>query len=65
MHLGKAVEEGPSAWAPVLMWETRKKLFTLALAWLSLGHYGHLGSETEDGRYLSLHPPPFGSLPFK
>uniref|UniRef100_A0A5F9D1J1 Spectrin repeat containing nuclear envelope family member 4 n=1 Tax=Oryctolagus cuniculus TaxID=9986 RepID=A0A5F9D1J1_RABIT len=49
---GKAVEDGPSAWAPAPMWESWKNL--LALAWSSPNHCGHLGSETADGRSLSV-----------
>nr|XP_051690522.1 coiled-coil domain-containing protein 138 isoform X6 [Oryctolagus cuniculus] len=49
--LGKAIEDGPGAWAPAPMWESWKKL--LALDWHSSGHCSHLGNEPVDGRPLS------------
>nr|XP_051684383.1 myeloid-associated differentiation marker-like protein 2 isoform X2 [Oryctolagus cuniculus] len=49
---GKAVEDGPSPWAPAPTWETWKKL--LAPDRLSSSRCGHLGSKPADGRPLSL-----------
>lgn len=55
--LGKAAADGWSAWVPAGTWRTQKSFWLLVATRPSLEHWGHLWSESMDGRFVSVSPP--------
>lgn len=60
----KAVEYGPSAWAPVFMWP-RRSYQLLATEWPSSGYCSHLGYALVNGRPVRVCLCVRLTLPFK
>ena len=53
----KVAENGPSAWAPALTWETKRHSWLLTSNQSNPSYYSHLKSEPSDVRSFSLSLP--------